>query len=108
MVTKEQALSIVEASIAERDSELLKEIKILYSQDNESAWCFYYQSRAYLEAGDSSQQMVGQGPMIVDKETGQLIELGSYYSIKKAMQSYLRYKATDQMMSFSEFLKSER
>lgn len=39
-------------------------------------WAFYYQSREYIETGDFSSMLLGQGPVVVT-DAGELIEGGS-------------------------------
>ncbi|MCK1069403.1 YrhB family protein [Pluralibacter gergoviae] len=51
-------------------------------------WFFYYQSREYLETGDFSSQLAGNSPFIIDKDTGELYELGTAYPIEKYLQDY--------------------
>lgn len=40
-------------------------------------WAFNYQSPRYLESGEFSERLVGHGPFVVDRETGQVAEFGS-------------------------------
>jgi len=51
-------------------------------------WFFYFQSKAYLETGDFSSQLVGNSPFIIDKDSGEIHELGTAYPIEKYLQDY--------------------
>ncbi|MGJ0194787.1 YrhB domain-containing protein [Pantoea sp. RRHST58] len=51
--------------------------------------CFFcFQSREYLETGDFSTQLAGNAPFIIDKDTGEIHELGTAYPIEKYLQDY--------------------
>lgn len=39
-------------------------------------WVFFYQSRAFLEAGDSGKMLVGHGPVVLSDD-GRIVEGGS-------------------------------
>jgi hypothetical protein len=51
-------------------------------------WFFCFQSREYLETGDFSAQLAGNAPFIIDKDTGEIHELGTAYPIEKYLQEY--------------------
>lgn len=51
-------------------------------------WFFCFQSREYLETGEFSAQLAGNSPFIVDKDTGEIHELGTAYPIEKYLQDY--------------------
>ncbi|OVZ81949.1 YrhB family protein [Yersinia kristensenii] len=51
-------------------------------------WFFCFQSREYLETGDFSAQLAGNAPFIVDRDTGEIHELGTAYPIEKYLQDY--------------------
>lgn len=51
-------------------------------------WFFCFQSREYLETGEFSAQLVGNSPFLVDKDTGEIHELGTAYPIEKYLQEY--------------------
>lgn len=51
-------------------------------------WFFYFQSRVYLETGDFSAQLIGNSPFVIDKDTGEIHELGTAYPIEKYLQEY--------------------
>ena len=51
-------------------------------------WFFCFQSREYLETGEFSAQLAGNSPFIIDKDTGEIHELGTAYPIEKYLQDY--------------------
>ncbi|AJZ90053.1 hypothetical protein VW41_13940 [Klebsiella michiganensis] len=58
-------------------------------------WFFCFQSREYLETGEFSSQLAGNSPFIVDKDTGEIHELGTAYPIEKYLQDYEWKKNND-------------
>lgn len=57
-------------------------------------WFFCFQSREYLETGEFSAQLAGNSPFLVDKDTGEIHELGTAYPIEKYLQDYEEKKKT--------------
>lgn len=53
-------------------------------------WFFCFQSREYLETGEFSAQLAGNSPFIIDKDTGEIHELGTAYPIEKYLQDYTK------------------
>lgn len=51
-------------------------------------WYFCFQSREYLETGDSSALLAGNAPFIVDKDSGEIYELGTAYPLEKYLHDY--------------------
>lgn len=51
-------------------------------------WYFCYQSVAYMETGDFSEQLAGNSPFLIDQDDGKLVELGTAYPIKKYLDEY--------------------
>ena len=51
-------------------------------------WVFCFQSREYLETGDSSALLAGNAPFIIDKDSGEIHSLGTAYPIEKYLQDY--------------------
>jgi hypothetical protein len=49
-------------------------------------WAFFYNSRRYVETGEMKHVLVGQGPVVVFADTGEIVELGSAYPAEKAIQ----------------------
>ena len=53
-----------------------------------SCFVFYYQSKKYIESGKFEEQYVGQGPVIVCKNTGKVFETGSAYSTEHYVSAF--------------------
>jgi Immunity protein 35 len=52
---------------------------LIDAQTMEKDWCwvFFYQSRDYAETGSPGQRLAGNGPILVEKTSGQLHVLGT-------------------------------
>lgn len=63
-------------------------ISIIESQTVQKpyGWVFFYNSRRYLESGELVYALVGQGPVVVVADTGEIIELGSAYPSEVAIK----------------------
>ncbi len=51
-------------------------------------WVFFYQSLAFIESGDFCDMLCGNAPIIINKQTGQLIHTGTAYEIEHYIREY--------------------
>ena len=51
-------------------------------------WFFCFQSKEYLETGDSSFLLAGNAPFIIDKDSGELHVFGTAQPLKEYLQEY--------------------
>lgn len=51
-------------------------------------WCFFYQSRAFIETGDDQQALTGNSPLLVECETGRVVLLGTSRPVDQALGAY--------------------
>ncbi|RYV02069.1 hypothetical protein SOPP22_10860 [Shewanella sp. OPT22] len=58
------------------------------SKEFSSCFVFYFQSKKFIETGNFGEMYVGQGPVIVCKETGDLFETGSAYSTEYYVNAF--------------------
>lgn len=61
---------------------------ITYSEGFPDGWLFCFNSKQYVEAGDFSFQLVGNGPIFVDEETGELQFFGTALPPKEYIEEY--------------------
>jgi hypothetical protein len=96
MLTKEQAMALVSQRIKQKSEQLEK-----YGSDGDSViivesstierpliWVFFYQSKKYLETRDYKYALFGNGPIIVNKLTGDLVQCGSSPQFRKTIEEY--------------------
>ena len=81
----------------ERAKEYLKDSEIALQLTHEGefseGWFFCYQSKEYLETGSLSAQLAGNGPFLIDKETGELHVLGTAKPLKEYLDQYVISKS---------------
>lgn len=77
-MNREQAEKIVEQKVLTK----YPECAILKDATREFDTCFavFYQSEIYIETGKVDDMLIGQGPVLVDKNTKRIYETGSAYT----------------------------
>jgi len=53
-------------------------------------WVFFYNSKAFLESGNVLHRLAGNGPIVVNKNTGNLEMLRATKPIQATLQEYER------------------
>lgn len=51
-------------------------------------WVFFYNSKEYIKTGNLSAVLVGNAPLIIDKFTGALVEMGTAFPIEYYIENY--------------------
>lgn len=59
-----------------------------YTEEHRTCFTFIYQSSAYLKSKDMLDMVVGHGPILVDKNTGNIFETGSAYSTEHYVNAF--------------------
>ena len=70
-------LARLELSKIEQGSDLELVLLPDETQEHPFGWVFFYQSRAYAESGDFKDQLVGNAPFIIDRNTRKITHLGT-------------------------------
>lgn len=75
----DQAREIFERNVLALNSD----IALLEGATREYPRCFVfiYQSKKFVETGDSAEMLVGHGPVLVSREDGRVFETGSAFSV---------------------------
>lgn len=68
MISYEEATRIAVNFL--QDSEI--PLQITHQEKLSDGWIFCFQSKEYIETGNISAQLAGNGPFLVDKDTGEL------------------------------------
>lgn len=58
------------------------------TQEHLFGWVFFYNSRDFVEKGDERTLLVGAGPFIVDRETGEIHEFGTGRPLEHYVREY--------------------
>ena len=56
--------------------------------EKDYGWVFFYTSRRFLETGDICYMVAGNGPIIVDRQNGTMIQLGTALPVKEYIEEY--------------------
>ncbi|WP_239375158.1 YrhB domain-containing protein [Snodgrassella gandavensis] len=88
MLTYNEALDLAKNYIAKMDSSF----EITYVERFSEGWYFCYQSRQYLDTGNTSYLLAGNAPVIIDKDSGAIIDTGTAYPIEKYIKEYVSEK----------------
>lgn len=84
MITFEEALKVVVDHLSKSPVQLV----ITYSEEFPEGWLFCFDSKEYVETGDFSFQLVGNGPILIDKDTGELHVFGTALPPKEYVEEY--------------------
>jgi hypothetical protein len=63
---------------------LLEEFTI----EKDYGWIFFYESQRWLTTGNFSDQVLGNAPILVEKQTGNLHYFGTAYSVEEYIREY--------------------
>ncbi|MCO6560856.1 MAG: hypothetical protein J6574_07075 [Gilliamella sp.] len=88
MITFNEALDLAKNHIAKMDCSF----EITYVERFSEGWYFCYQSRQYLDTGNTSYLLAGNAPIIIDKDKGSIIDTGTAYPIGKYLDEYINEK----------------
>ena len=83
MLTRAQAIDSVRAKFS-ADFDVLEDRVI----EKEYGWVIFSQTKQYISTGDPTLMAVGSGGILVEKQTGKHIHLGSAYSTEVNLQIY--------------------
>lgn len=84
------ALRHVQARSKESDIELqLVEASTMWES---FGWVFFYSSKKFIATGSIRDAIAGNSPIIVDKESGELLTTGTAYPIQHYIDEYRRKK----------------
>ena len=67
-------------------------LEILHDQTEEYdfGWVFFYDSAAYIETGDYREALVGNAPLIFDKESREIIATGTAHDVAYYVNNYIK------------------
>lgn len=101
----EEAINVVESNLAEQAQEMNSmgsalpgyvnpnvKLKIISesTEEYDFGWVFYYNSEKYLESGDFREALGGNAPLIVNKESGELIVTGTAHETAYYINNYIK------------------
>lgn len=90
MLTRSQARELVQSQLSFETDGRGCEVVIIDSATLERSfgWVFFYQSKEYLLTGESSWQLAGNAPLIVNRHTGEVIATGTAAPTEEYISHY--------------------
>jgi hypothetical protein len=89
VLQKSEALELVSKRLQERSSENLQYVVVEDATiEKPWGWIFFCQSKTYLETGIFMHRLAGNGPVFVNKNTGEIDFFGSLPSLEVILADY--------------------
>jgi hypothetical protein len=94
IISPEEAKEIAQNALHKTRSRIDNELVIQdkFTVEFETGWVFYYQSRKYLETGDILFRLMGNGPIIIDKEEGLAYQAGTGEPVQYWIEEFKKNK----------------
>jgi hypothetical protein len=83
---RERALAALNAAYDQENDTLV--IGDDYTISRPYGWVFFYQSRRFLENGDPSDALAGNGPVVVLSRDGSIHHLGSAHPVEETLRQF--------------------
>jgi hypothetical protein len=94
MISREKARELAMAMIRSRWSVRDDEPSIAddATREENAAWIFFYNSKRFHQTKELSFRLAGNGPVMVDKDSGEVAMLGSAGGVEHQIAEYYRKK----------------
>src|SRR5260370_20974589 len=100
MIEEAEARRIAESLLA--DTEALTDVA-----ENRIGWTYYWNSVAYIETGDEMQGIIGNAPIIIDRNDGSIVSSGTGESVEFYIDQYQHREAWRKTASKSDLIVSD-
>ncbi|WP_423061327.1 YrhB domain-containing protein [Citrobacter portucalensis] len=90
MITYEEAINKANKYLYDEDAPVVITLHGRFAE----GWFFCFESREYLETGDNAARLAGNGPFIIDKDSGEIFELDTAWPLEKYLKDYEESKKT--------------
>ncbi|SIR92011.1 Immunity protein 35 [Micromonospora avicenniae] len=78
VITEREARRAAEAVLQDMSSVPgMPSLAIMNVEERQACWIVYYQSARYIETGSFLDSLVGNGPILVDRQTGRRHQTGT-------------------------------
>lgn len=88
MITYSRALSQAVEYLGQSEIPL----QISLEGEFQEGWYFCYQAKEFLETGDFSARLAGNGPFLIDRDSGELVVLGTARPLEEYLNDYVEQK----------------
>ena len=68
-------------------------LQFTLQEEFSEGWVFCFQSKEFLETGNLSAQLAGNGPFIIDRDSGELHEFGTAIKLEDILAKYVKDKS---------------
>jgi hypothetical protein len=95
MINREEANRLISAWLTGQSFKAGIELGLLEQQtiEAEFGWVFFYTSKRFVETGDVTDAIAGNGPMIVDRTVGSLHVTGTAHTTAEYIEEFRRTRA---------------
>lgn len=85
------ATAIADAYLDNMQQEYPIEIEINHdiTEEHSTGYVFFYNSKEFWKTREFSSSLVGNGPLLVLRSSGELLVLPSYQSVEKSVSEYV-------------------
>ncbi len=90
MITKEEAIKLVEKQLSKIEMEDNFRIDEQNTEEHDWGWVIYYNTERFLESDDVQLALMGNGPFIVYKESGKIVSVSSSDLVDNDIDSWLQ------------------
>lgn len=95
VITEQEARRTAEAVLQEMSSlRGMPPLAIMNVEERQACWVVYYQSVRYIETGSFLDSLVGNAPILVDRQTGQRHQTGTAQQIDYYVAEYVSGRHT--------------
>lgn len=90
MITRDEARDIAIELIRRISGDATPPIQILeeHTVEREFGWVFFYESKEYLKTGNRDKKLLGNAPVLVDRNTGCGLFTGTGYEVEDYIEAY--------------------
>ncbi|EML7988607.1 hypothetical protein D7Y24_15260 [Stenotrophomonas maltophilia] len=99
MIHLEEARRRVEAALVDDEEPVV----ITNEHEVVEGWLFCFQSLRYLQSGEISDALAGNGPIFFDRQTGEQHALGTAYAPEEALRQHLALRALPSDAAAADF-----
>ena len=79
-----------ESPLPRHDDHHDQKLVVARVEEHEFGWVYFYDSSRHLETGDARYAVVGNAPLIVDRNDGKLYATGTAHPVEHYLELYRR------------------
>lgn len=87
-ISYDEAKHIAEDYLARANARIPCVLLERHTQEHPFGWIFFWNSRAFVEKGDSGAALAGNGPFLVEREGGRVLQFGSGIPLERSVAHY--------------------